>query len=250
MTGLSGRSVLVTRAADQAEELCALLRGEGAVAVAIPVMRMRTLLEPAGLDRIRERVGMYDLLVFTSANAVRLLDASPPRSAVPLAFAIGPGTAAALLELGWHPQPLPARFVAESLAEALGERRLRGRRVLLPRAQGAREVLPQRLQRAGAEVEVVEMYRMEPEPASRTPLRERLAQGDLDWVTFTSSSSVECFVQLLGSPDLPAGCRVACIGPVTAESSRRQGLEPVVIATRHDLRGLVDAMAQAPLPEN
>lgn len=250
MPGLTGRAVLVTRAAGQAEELCALLRQEGAVPVSIPVMRLRALLDPGGLSRLREKVAEHDLVVFTSANAVRLLGASPPPGPTPLAFAIGPGTALALRQLGWQPEPLPMSFVAESLAESVGGRDVAGRRVLLPRAQGARDVLPQRLRQLGARVEVVELYRMEPEVTSRVPLQERLAAGDLDWVSFTSSSSVDCFVDLLGSTDLPAGCRAACIGPVTAARLRQGGLEPATVADRHDLRGLVAAMARASLPEN
>ncbi|MHB8331666.1 MAG: uroporphyrinogen-III synthase [Candidatus Dormibacteria bacterium] len=253
---LQGLRVLVTRAQDQAQALSTLLEAEGASPVSIPVMRLHPLLSESRLEELRRslREGGFDDLVFTSANAVRLLLAGVPAEARPSlrVFAIGPGTAASLRALGWRAEELPQGFIAESLAASIVALGVAGRRLLLPRAQGAREVLPELLERAGASVEVVSLYRMQPELAAQASLQLALRQGDLDWATFTSGSSVDCFLELAQDVPLPPQCAVACIGPITAAALRRARIEPQVVAPTHSMEGLVEALAasQARLLEN
>ncbi len=255
-SGLEGQLVLVTRAAHQAAALARLLAGAGAVPISIPVMRLDPLLEPSQIERVQRRIwdGGFDDLVFTSANAVTLLLSGAPQGPPPglRVFAIGPGTAGALRDRGWGAEALPEGLIAESLAARMVELGVSGRRVLLPRARGAREVLPELLGRGGGRVETLELYRMEPERAMRSSLRSALAEGGLSWVTFTSGSSVRCFVELAGDVPLPNGCAVACIGPITAVALRRARLEPQVVALTHSMEGLVEALAAScgRLPEN
>lgn len=252
MSPLAGQRVLVTRPRADAEELCALLVAEGADPVSIPVVRLRSLRTEIELEswRARIRAGDFDLLVFTSANAVRQLAVRPPDGGTVELYAIGPGTARAAAHLGWDPQRTPDRFIAESLADLLVNSGVSGRRVLLPRAAGARDVLPRTLEAEGARVEVVELYRAEPELDSAKALRAELAEGRLDWLTFTSSSTVSAFAELAGQALLSPGCRVACIGPVTARTAMALGLKPSVVAPVHSLEGLVAAVAAAPVPDN
>lgn len=248
--GLEGLRVLVTR--PEAGELRSLLEAAGATVASIPVIRLVPLLTEARRRRLVDEVGAgaYDLVVFTSANAVRQLALVPPPAAAVGLFAIGPGTSAAARALGWDPAPLPERYVAEALAEVLVRRGVTGKRVLLPRAAGARPVLPRELMRAGALVDSVDLYAAEPDPASAAPLAAELVAGAPDWVTFTSSSTVTAFIALAGATPLPPTCRIGCIGPVTAERAREAGMRPAVEARVHTLGGLVAAMVSAPATDN
>lgn len=252
---LRGRRILVTRARPQAEELMALLRSRGAEPLSVPVMELEPLLGERELLELGKGIasGRWDDVVFTSANAARLLLPRAPRAQTGARiFAIGPGTVAAASQRGWPVQPLPPSFVAESLAGQLLREGVAGRRMLLPRAEGAREVLPELLEQAGARLEVVALYRMRPVAAARAALHRALAVPGLDCIVFASGSSVECFQTLRGNRDLPAGVLVACIGPITAESAESAGLGPGVVAEEHTLAGLVAAleMRLGPLPEN
>ncbi len=242
--------MLVTRAAEQADELCSLLVDAGFHAEAVPVMRLDPLLSTAQLDRLAAATPEYDVVVFTSANAASMLlsRAGPP--AATIAFAIGPGTAAAARRHGWSVRPLPEQFVAESLAELISSEDLTGRRVLLPRAAGARPLLPERLRQLGARVDVVELYRMVPEQGSAPKLRQALADPRLDWVTFTSGSTVECFLSVAGEYGAGGTWRSVCIGPVTAETARSRGLRVDLVARPHSLGGLVRALVDFRLSEN
>ncbi len=248
MSRLSGARVLVTRPEPADGGLGELLRAAGAEPVWVPVIRLIPLLGPEKMEALRAEVrsGRFDIVAFTSANALRLLAvAHPPGSGTEL-FAIGPGTAAAARKLGWMPRPLPQEFVAESLAEAMLASGVGGRRVLLPRAEGARDVLPRALEEAGADVTEVVLYRASADPASAPKLSRLLREAPPDWITFTSSSTVRGYAELAQGRGLPPGSRVACIGPITARTAEAHGLGPDVVANVHSLPGLVAAMTAAP----
>ncbi|HEY6538111.1 MAG TPA: uroporphyrinogen-III synthase, partial [Candidatus Dormibacteraeota bacterium] len=238
----------MTRAAHQAEELLDLLRARGALPLSVPVLELEPLLGEAELALLREGIqgGRWDDVVFTSANAVRLVlprvGAEPPAIRV---FAIGPGTAALVEGLGWPVEALPESFIAESLAERLVADGVSGRRLLLPKAAGARPVLPRRLEAAGALVEEVEVYRMRPALRASLALERALAEPELDAVVFASASSVEGFRTLHREPELPPAVLVACIGPITAEAAIRAGIRPGLVAEEHSLLGLVAALEKA-----
>jgi uroporphyrinogen III methyltransferase/synthase len=127
---------------------------------------------------------------------------------------------------------LPEQFVAESVVEAFVGQDIAGKRVLLPRALEARDVLPERLREMGAEVDVAPVYETVLEEAVVEPLRERLQAGEVDCITFTSSSTVRNFAQLIGpeAPALTKGALIACIGPITAQTARDLGLDVGLVA--------------------
>jgi uroporphyrinogen-III synthase len=252
VTGLRGARVLVTRPEPEGVGLGALLAAAGAEPIAIPVIGLAPLLGPAEMAELRAAVreGRYDIIAFTSANAVRLLELERSAGSGSELFAIGPGTAAAARRLGWTPRPLPQEYLAESLAEAMVAFGVRGRSVLLPRAEGARAVLPRVLEEAGAEVTEVALYRAVADRASAPRLRQLLLDAPPDWVTFTSSSTVRGYAELAHGRGLPPGSRVACIGPVTARTAESLGLGPGVVARVHSLPGLVAAMEAAPGDDN
>jgi len=238
---LFGRKVVVTRAREQASELVDRLHRLGAETVELPAI---TIDEPgdggAALRGAALRVGHYDWVIFTSANAVerfcaRLHDA---RSLAGVRVAaIGPGTAGALRSFGVEPDLVPENFVAESLIEVFpfgnGE-------VLLPRAAVAREVLPESLRAKGWRVDVVEAYLTRPAEPSASALAEA---GKADAITFTSSSTVTNFLHVAGLDAVPPV--VVCIGPVTAETARAAGLTVDVVAEEHTIDGLVQALVEA-----
>jgi uroporphyrinogen III methyltransferase/synthase len=191
-----------------------------------------------------ERIGEYTLVCFTSPNGVRLLFealASAGRDARALAgaavAAIGPGTAAALVEHGIQADLVPERFVAEALVEALEPVEVDGRRVLVARAAEARSVLPDALRGRGAIVDDVALYDTVAEPLTDPQLA---ALERATYVTFTSSSTVRFLLDSGARP--PAGARIVSIGPVTSATAEERGLTPDVEAERHDIDGLVDAL--------
>ncbi len=234
---LAGVSVAVTRARAQASGLAARLQSLGAEVVEAPAIRIVAVSGPA------PAIERYDLVCLTSPNGVRLLFvrlAAAGHDARALAgarvAAIGPGTAAALREHGVIADIVPERFVAEGLVEALSE--VPVKRALVARAAGARDVLPDALRARGAEVDVVALYETVAEPLGEGELE---AVSNVDYVTFTSSSTVKFFFDAAGAR-LGNQARLVSIGPVTSEALRARGREPDVEATRHDVEGLVQAL--------
>jgi hydroxymethylbilane synthase len=241
---LAGLRVMVTRPLEQAGAFSAALREAGAEVVLCPLIAIEAL--PVPEDLIALLPG-YDWIVFTSANGVErffeVLSGSPAPAAVKVA-AIGPETAARLASYGAHAHLVPERFVAEDLADSLGEAAAPGSRVLLARARGSRDLLVERLRARGFEVDVVELYRAVPPPNVSARLR-RLLDAGVDVITLTSSSSARHLVEALGGRALPAGVQVACIGPITAASARELGLPVAIIAEEYTARGLRDALVRA-----
>ena len=236
---LAGLTVAVTRARAQTSGVAARLRALGAAVIEAPAIRI------AALDGPAPEAGDYDLICLTSPNGARLLFerlAAAGRDARALAgariAAIGPGTATALREHGVIADVVPERFVAEGLVEALADAPVK--RALVARAAQARDVLVDALRGRGAEVDVVPLYETLAERLSAAQL-EALAAAD--YVTFTSSSTVEFFLDA-AAERLPSHARLVSIGPVTSAALRRRGLEPDVEAGRHDVDGLLDALVE------
>jgi uroporphyrinogen III methyltransferase/synthase len=232
---LHGRRIVVTRARAQASGLVARLRDLGAEVDECAVIRI----EPIDGPPLDPRV--YGLVCVTSPNAPRLLLERCGGDARALAgatvAAIGPGTAAALRECGIVADLVAERSVAEGLLEALPSD-LRGTRALVARAEEARDTLPDGLRAAGAEVDVVALYRT---LAAIPRHPERMLSADA--VAFTSSSTVTRFAEALAAHDL-AGVRGVSIGPVTSATARELGVGLVAEAAQHDLDGLVETLLE------
>ena len=252
---LLGKRVLVTRTRRQASELARALAVQGAEPVELPTIEITPAVDERRLaETITDlRSSAYGWVIFTSANAVDLFadhlrDAGLDARAFGRAriAAIGTGTADALAARGLRPDVVPERFVAEGLLEAMSARVLRGVRVLLPRAEGARETLVEGLAEMGARVEELTLYRASvPDRPDAEGLR-RLRDGEIDIVTFASSSAVRNLVTMLGGDVSPLRrTLIAAIGPVTAATVREAGLEPAVVAEEHTIEGLVRAIVGA-----
>ena len=248
---LFGRRVVVTRARAQAGELSAMLERLGAEVHEFPTIEIRPPEDYGPLDAAIRELDSFTWIVFTSVNGVeafveRLRHHGLDLRAVPRhakVAAIGPATAQKLDEAGLRVDVIPEEFRAEALIRALDV--LAGERVLIPRAKVAREILPDKLREAGAEVVVPPAYESIPTSEGREELVRRLESGEIDCVTFTASSTVENFVGAFGAEEaarLLAGTRVASIGPITADTARKHGLRVDVEAEKYTIPGLVEAV--------
>ena len=232
---LLGRSVVVTRAREQASGLAAQLADLGAEVIQFPTIDIKPLEDYSSVDAAVRNLGAYDWLIFTSANGVKCfwerleaqgLDA---RALYGLQVAaIGPATAQAVRTHGIAPDFVPEAYIAESVAEGLIGLGMDGKKVLLPRAREAREVLPEELRKAGAQVDVLPVYETVPAAAHRDEVLQRLEAGTLDAVTFGSSSTVDNFFAQIPADTIrnqPEGKRVkfASIGPVTTKTLAKYG---------------------------
>ena len=237
---LHGRTIAVTRARAQASALAATLRELGAAVVEAPAIATAAL--PAELPDLRD----YDLVCVTSPTGVHELFSRLGAAALDArslagcrVAAIGPGTARALADHGVLADVVPERAVAEGLVEALGDSAVR--RALVVRGAEGREVLPDALRAAGAEVDLLVLYETVAEPLGE---EARAAAVRADFVTFTSASTVRHFLAAAGAEALQRP-RIASIGPATSAALRERGLEPDIEADPHTPDGLVAALVRA-----
>lgn len=251
---LEGRRILVTRARHQAGQLSAELLKLGAEAIEIPAIEIVPPAAFTALDAALKAPARFDWLIVTSANAVRAFQDRCAVLGVGLedlrgweVAAVGATTARALDELGLRPSVTPREYVAESLVEALGGR-TQGQRVLIVRAAVARDVIPEALRQQGAEVAIAEAYRTVIPEGAVNRIAALFAGSPPDAATFTSSSTVINFFQLVraaGRDKPPPGMRAISIGPITSKTLRDHGWEPAAEADPHDLSGLLAATVRA-----
>lgn len=252
---LFGKRVVVTRSREQASALSEKLADLGAEVIEFPVIKIVPPADWAPVDEAVDKMASYDWLIFTSANGVdrfvlHLLESGRDIRALagPKICAIGPATAEALEIFGVRVDYVPAEYVAEGIIDQFPED-VKGKRMLLARAGVAREVLPEKLRELGADVDVVTVYETLLEDSNADKMKQMLSDGEIDIVTFTSSSTVKNFVALTGADgklELPASVTVACIGPVTAETAKDLGRKPDIIAQEYTIEGLVDALVGTP----
>ncbi len=259
---LTGVRVLVGRAKHQAGALSTELRKRGAEVLEIPFIEIHKPKSFKPLDAAVKRLGTYDWLILTSVNGVEAMwermgkqrsgkkreghDFSLLRIA-----AIGPATQKAIEKRGMKVDVVPKEYVAESVVKSL-KSKVKGKRVLLVRAKVARDVIPTELRKAGAHVDVVEAYETVVPESSRTRLRAALTNSRQrpHVVTFTSSSTVKNFVELLGGTRRGrhkqlSEVRMASIGPVTSATLRELGLPVDVAAKQFTIPGLIKAVVSA-----
>lgn len=249
---LFGKSVLVTRARAQASQVQQDLLDLGAEPVPFPTIEIHEPESWAIADTAIGGLSAYDWVIFTSTNGVDrffsrlrkqggdVRDLHGARVA-----AIGSATAAALEERGLRVDVVPREFDAEGLVEHFRGEEMKGKKVLIPRAAEAREVLPDSLREMGAEVTVAPVYRSVLPGEGGEEIRERIVAGNLDLITFASSSTVKNFFELVGrelAPTINRNCAVACIGPITAETAKEFGLEVHIQPAEYTIPALIDAV--------
>jgi uroporphyrinogen III methyltransferase / synthase len=248
-TPFFGKRVLVTRPAGSAHELARALQARGAEAIAAPTIMIEPPDDLRSAHRAVDELDRYAWVVFTSRNGVDVfferlasLGADARLLGRMKVAVIGSATAERLRHYGVRADLVPAEFVGEELARSLIAAARPGDRVLIFRAQEARDVLPKMLAEAGFETTVVAAYKS---TAARDPeFPGKLARSDA--VIFTSPSTVAGFVSLIGgearAAEAARGKTIACIGPITAQAAREAGLEVVVMADVFTAEGIVDAL--------
>jgi uroporphyrinogen III methyltransferase/synthase len=251
---LFGTAVLITRPLEQAKEFADLLAANGAHVIAFPTIAIVPPSDWNDLDRAIAELSNYDWVVFTSVNGVRFFFErmrAAGRDARALGrarlCAIGPRTAEALAAVGLTADLIPVEeYQAEGVIEALEKEDLQDARVLIPRAEVARDVLPEELRRRGAVVTVAVAYRTVRPDADVTFLKEKLRRGELGVVAFTSSSTVRNYVELFADRDeartLTQKTVVACIGPITADTAESYGFAVAIKAKTNTIPALAEAI--------
>jgi uroporphyrinogen-III synthase len=251
---LAGKQILITRARHQAGRLAEALEAQGATVVRLPAIEIVPPETFGPLDTALEGIAGFDWLIVTSANGVAALSERLQSLAIPIkklehlqVAAIGPATATALERIGLKASAVPEEYVAEAVVVLLHEK-VHGKRVLLVRAEVARDVIPEQLGLCGAQVEVVAAYRTVIPTDSIGLAREIFGGGKPlpDAVTFTSSSTVSNLFALLAAAgvELPRGLRAVSIGPVTTGTLRRHNWEPAAEALQYDIPGVVEACVE------
>lgn len=251
---LLGRNIVVTRAREQASGLIARLADLGASVLECPAIEIAPLADYSECDAALANLAAYGWLIFTSVNGVKYFWQRLQKAGMDSrslcncrVAAIGPATAAALLQVGIRADLEPESYVAEALAAELIARegdRLNGMRILLPRALKARSVLPDELVRAGAIVDVLPVYQAIPAKGMIAEVKELLDQDKLDCIAFASSSTVENFLDLLPASELArhSGTILAAIGPITAATLKKHGLSAQIQPETFTIPALVQAI--------
>ncbi|MEE8205246.1 MAG: uroporphyrinogen-III C-methyltransferase [Dehalococcoidales bacterium] len=249
---LFGKKVLVTRARRQASALSQLLLKCGARPVEMPAIEIKDIADTGQLDRAILSLEDYQWLVFTSSNGVAAFferlyalnrDARWLRG-IKLGV-IGPATAAAVVEKGLRPDYIPKDFTTDGFLAGLQDRDIKGCRFLLPRADIAPRGLIDGINQLGAEADEVTAYRTVAAAEAIARGKQLLKKGEIDVITFTSSSTVSNLLKALdGKLALIQGAAVACIGPVTAATAEKAGLKVAIAASEHTIPGLVAAMEE------
>ncbi len=250
---LLGNGVIVTRAREQASSLRSILEDMGACVYQFPTIAIQPMEDYSALKESIQNIQDYKWIVFTSVNGVKYfweqleaMDLDARSLGQCRIAAIGPATANRLVDKGIKPDFVPDTYVAESIVQGLLDRNVQGEKVLIPRAEKAREVLPGELEEAGAKVEVLPVYKTVLAEESSGKINQAIEQGSIQYITFTSSSTVENFFQLFSPRELanyvPNNIKLACIGPITARTLENYGFQADIIPEEYTIPGLASAL--------
>src|SRR5512146_529361 len=251
---LFGKRVVVTRSRGQASVFAEMLIDRGATTIEFPTIDVVPPASWEELDRAIQAIETYHWIIFTSANAVRFFMERLRGLGRDLRMlkgvnicTVGPKTAEALEAYGLRADLVPAEFKAEGVLAALGGIEVKGLRFLIPRAKVARELIPDKLRELGADVTVATAYENVRPSADLDRVRKLFEEKKIAVVTFTSSSTVHNFVEILGQKEykfLMNGVSVACIGPVTAKTAEEYGMKIDIMPKEYTIPAFVDAMVE------
>lgn len=246
------KQILITRPRAQAGDFAERLHAAGFKPIFFPVIEIRPIENNIALERAWAKLDCYDWIVFTSVNAVEVVLGDKglgDRGRGVKVAAIGPKTAEVLQARGVTPDFVPDEYVAEAILPGLGD--LRGKWVLLPRAEIARKALPEAIAQAGGvphEISVYQTLPVQPDPECLAALR-----SGVDVITLTSPSTVQNFVAIarqngLDPLHLPGNPLFACIGPITEQAAREEGLTNLVVAKEYTTEGLIEIIRTLEVP--
>jgi uroporphyrinogen III methyltransferase/synthase len=251
---LWGAKILVTRARAQASGLLERIRDEGGEAIEFPSIEIIRESDLSALHSAFAVIGKYAWIIFTSVNAVDIFFEEMRSREIDIRqlqgikiCAIGPATYAGLVNRGLLADLVPEEYRAEGIIDELKTRIQPEERILLPRAEGAREILPESFRELGVIVDEVILYRAVAASHVNLPLLEDIRQGQVDYITFTSSSTVSNFVKIIGAEfikEFNSRVKVACIGPITAETAREYGFTVDVMPAQYTIEALLNSILQ------
>jgi uroporphyrinogen III methyltransferase / synthase len=247
---LFGRGVVITRPEKQADDLAQLLIKEGANPIHFPTIKIVPPPDWRGLDAAIKNLEDYDWLIFTSANGVAFFferlfaKAKDIRDLKGIKICcIGPATAQQVESKGIRVDLVPKKFISEGILESFSGINLQGKKILIARAAKARDVLPEGLKKSGAKVDVVAAYVTVNSGKKKNEMEKLFKENQVDVITFTSSSTVNNFVKIIGRKfSLPKGVKIACIGPVTATTAKKAGFPVDIHQEEYTMEGLVHAL--------
>jgi uroporphyrinogen III methyltransferase/synthase len=253
------KKILNTRFRDQSAEFTTRLKNFGAEVIEFPTIEIVPPVTWNKLDQAIDQLKSYDWIIFTSANGVnfvwqRLQEKGKNRLPSSLKIcAIGPATANQLKKREIAVDYIPKEYIAEAVLKGFEKMDVKGKRILLTRAKKARDILPKGLRKIGAEVDVVEAYRTIKPRGSGKRLRQLLKNEEIDVITFTSSSTVNHFVEILKKENLKKllkGIAIACIGPVTTQTAKKWGMKVHIQPKKYTIPALTQAIVNyfAPHP--
>jgi uroporphyrinogen III methyltransferase / synthase len=249
---LFGRGIVVTRPETQAGEMIDLLWQQGARVIAFPTIKVVPPENWQALDRALENLETYRWIIFTSANGVKFFFARLRETGRDIRdlkgiriCTIGPATAATIEAMGIRVDLIPEAYISEGVVKAFANQDIKGRKILLPRAETARDVIPEELAKMGAGVDVVTVYRTVASKRKKEELIPLIGAGKVDVITFTSPSTVHNFMSIMGKKfRLPPQIRIACIGPVTAAAVKKAGMNVDIMREEFTIPGLIEAMIE------
>ena len=251
---LMGKKVVITRAREQASDLTRLLSDLGAECMECPTIKVQPPDDIKPIDMAIKNLSSYDWLIFTSVNGVKFFferlfaKGMDVRAFHHLRTAsIGPATAKKLMGFGLNSDIIPETYRAESIVEAFGKKEISGKKILLPRAKEARPILPVELGKMGAVVDEITVYCTKKVTDSANLILKSLQEKKIDLITFTSSSTVSNFKELLPSENfktLLAGVTIASIGPITAQTAEKFGFDVHIVAKSFTIKGLCEAICE------
>ena len=251
---LAGKRIVVTRARKQAETFARSIEELGGDVIDFPTIEICPPESFAEFDAALDKLDTYDWVIFTSVNTVdaflqrlKVKGKSVAALSAHRVGAIGAETAKQLERARIHACLVPERYQAEGILDALSPEEIRGKRVLIPRAAEAREILPATLRKWGAMVDVIVAYRTEIPCVDARPLKDLLIERKIDVITFTSSSTVRNFVRLFGGRklgEIASGSTIACIGPITAATIEELGGSADVVADQFTAIGMLRAIVE------
>jgi uroporphyrinogen III methyltransferase / synthase len=248
---LFGKTLVVTRPEEQSEAFMSGLLERGAEPFLFPVIETVPPEDWQPLDTAIQKLDSYDGLIFTSVNGVKFFMRRLKEKGKDIRelkgirlYAIGSKTEQAVNALGISVDVVPEDFVAESLLDSLKKENIKGKKFLLPRAAVARETLPDQMRAQGAVIDVAPAYQTVRPQTDTQELTRRIKEGSVHAVTFTSSSTVTYFMELVGTELQPQLAKIAvtCIGPVTAKTAEKAGLKVDVMAEEYTVDGLIAAL--------
>jgi uroporphyrinogen III methyltransferase/synthase len=249
---LLGKGVVITRPEGQTEEFQTLLQGEGAQTYLFPTIRIIPPETFRPLDQAIKNMEKYDWLIFTSTNAVRFFFQRIKETSCDIRnlkgikiCTIGPATARSLETYGLAADLVPEKFSSEGIIAAFRSEDIRGKNILIPRAEKTRDILPRELTACGANVDCVTAYRTVASGGKKEEFINWINEGRIHVITFTSPSTVEHFIAMMGNNiSLLQKIKIACIGPVTAEAAREAGLVVDILQEQYVVPAMVQSMSE------